>query len=1832
MKRLVLKLLLAIPFTPLLLSLAQGAEAPAEPIEEAFKENWVPPGPVYTPRNSRPGKMPPVSPPAFSRSVSEDSSLEELEASRVLRQRLPVDRASNMGEPARERLASLFQEIRADGGQFNPASAEAIERYLEQDPDSPLRVNLLIEEGQTWWRNGYFLRAMEAYETAWEEGKDSADPAERRTSEEALGWLLRRTGSLGKKAQLSALIDEASSLRLGGYAAESLVKAKELQWFWGNQAEQNVFCGFTAANQICVPLGYRPFFPDVHDEEEEREFMAKGLSLYELAAHSREAGGDLIVVKREKGAAVPVPSVIHWSFDHYSAITEKQGNRYRITDDHLGFDAPVSEEAIEAQSNGYFLIPEPESLPKGLSLVSDEEAKTVYGRHCNHGRNAEGNDPSHCHTSGSEAMASYSFRLLNPGLRLADTPIKYSTLYGPDVLFQANYDQRSALNLGLEAYGNLGPRWSFNFNSYIDIEGSTHPTTDAQVVFGNGEFYDYEWDQTAGTYEKKYKERPQLDYIDAINGGPGYALTSGDGSQMVFTQAVGSPATRFLLEEIVDPQGNALTLEYDGSLRLSVIRDAQNRGTVISYTPQPGDQFTSDTTRIRKVTDPFGREAQFIYNSAGQLWKIIDPEGIVSEFEYAHQTNADFITSLTTPYGTTTFEVGEVVGIGVPGRFIQATDPRGQTERAEGNDLFFGEPTTYYGDPLIHWYVDTFEERGPSSVTVGGGSVGFMPQDDNLHFRNTYFWTKEQFARYGRNPFQADSYNFLAVSNVITGTAASVKKPDRSRVFFNYPGQLSASAPGTGGQPSKAVKRIEGPDGTPTWRMRQWAYDNPFGRLTATTDPLGREWKYEYHSNGIDLSAIKVLEDGSFQSVVAFSNYANHQPQTITEASGTVTTIQYNWVGQPILVTVAKGADTESTRYTYDSDLDGTADPAGYLIRVEQTDPNNAGQFVTQVEFTYLTDTQGDLVTPGFRTVTDSEGYTLTFDYDNFDRVTLITHPDNSFEQFDYEDLDLAAFRDRNGHWTRYRYDSIRRLVFEQAPDGGITGYEWYANDTLRKLIDPMGNRTEWVRDAQGKVEAKINPDGSRTELTYEPLSARMAGMTLPNDIASGQPTSSYRYYLDNTLASVDYTDPATDNETYTYNDPLGRLTNRTDGLGTTSYSYTPFSASTAINGEGRLYEIDGPWAHDTIRYAYDFQGRMDRREVRHDTVSAPNDVLHFVDYDYDTLGRVSGETNGLGAFSYTYDLGNHTGKVDAIGYPNGMTAAYDYYPVAGTANDARLKEIHNTANGGATLSKFAYEYDPSGRILDWDQQLGATTADLQTYALGYTRDDELKDAVLRDDAGALIQERSWQYDLVGNRLRKSLGGSSTYWHHNDLNQIDREGGAGTTLVEGAVDEPAIVEVDVNSGGYQRAAVLSNPGGGNFLFRREVEVDEGLNTIDVRAEDASGNISPIKNYELTLPSVAKTYEYDLNGNLRFERDYSGSVLREFRWDAQNRLTHVIEGSNEAEIEYDGLDRRVRIIERVSGVEQSNETYLWVGGEIVQKRDSSADTVLRDYYWFGFIEGVNDYFYARDHLGSVREVVASDGTSVESRYDYGLWGNVTQIDGTGVESDFLYTGHFYHEGSGLYLAQYRAYDSKLGRWLSRDPLGFVDGPNLYAYVGNDPSNRVDLQGLFFWHAVGAVVGGALDLGAQLISNGGNIGDVNWGSVGISAASGAMGVGLAGNVAKVTTHFAGRAALNGLGSAAIGAGGQMANNAMSECSGLWDGVGQNALLSGGLGALGSAVGDLTERGINSMMAETPLIEGLRNTGSLSAGKTVPANMGTSIGTSVGIGFSNTGPIFE
>src|SRR5205085_1832343 len=90
-----------------------------------------------------------------------------------------------------------------------------------------------------------------------------------------------------------------------------------------------------------------------------------------------------------------------------------------------------------------------------------------------------------------------------------------------------------------------------------------------------------------------------------------------------------------------------------------------------------------------------------------------------------------------------------------------------------------------------------------------------------------------------------------------------------------------------------------------------------------------------------------------------------------------------------------------------------------------------------------------------------------------------------------------------------------------------------------------------------------------------------------------------------------------------------------------------------------------------------------------------------------------------------------------------------------------------------------------------------------------------------------------------------------------------------------------------------------------------------------------------------------------------------------------------------------------------------------------------------------------------------------GGTVVARCDYDPYGRSTTVLGT-TPTDFNFTGLYRHSKSNLDLAVYRAYDPDLGRWLSRDPLRNAErtqGPNLYAYVSNNPAVKTDPSGLY-----------------------------------------------------------------------------------------------------------------------------------------------------------------------
>lgn len=148
-----------------------------------------------------------------------------------------------------------------------------------------------------------------------------------------------------------------------------------------------------------------------------------------------------------------------------------------------------------------------------------------------------------------------------------------------------------------------------------------------------------------------------------------------------------------------------------------------------------------------------------------------------------------------------------------------------------------------------------------------------------------------------------------------------------------------------------------------------------------------------------------------------------------------------------------------------------------------------------------------------------------------------------------------------------------------------------------------------------------------------------------------------------------------------------------------------------------------------------------------------------------------------------------------------------------------------------------------------------------------------------------------------------------------------------------------------------------------------------------------------------------------------------------------------------------------------------------------------------------LDGTVDFFDALDAL-DMNNGYATLGRGVLSsprhanRRGYG-----------GYEYDPTFQGANRH----LYHVRHRVYDTSVGRWTQRDPIGYVDGLNLYQYVTCrpiiyvDPLGQAGLAGCAVGGGIGGVVGGGLTGVGCLVGGGDSCGR----KAACSAAGGAAG---------------------------------------------------------------------------------------------------------------------------
>ena len=734
---------------------------------------------------------------------------------------------------------------------------------------------------------------------------------------------------------------------------------------------------------------------------------------------------------------------------------------------------------------------------------------------------------------------------------------------------------------------------------------------------------------------------------------------------------------------------------------------------------------------------------------------------------------------------------------------------------------------------------------------------------------------------------------------------------------------------------------------------------------------------------------------------------------------------------------------------------------------------------------------------------TDPLGNTTFVQRDANNLTTNIVYPDGSFETFAYDEWALPVTnRLRNGGFVTFEYYGTNELggTFGDLksvtdPLGNATTYTWDAAGHPLSVTDANSNTTHFAFNWRGLLLAVTNADGTSRSFQYDdfgnctnavdelghavameydgynrvveildPLArrtsiryGRMAGcggcgvyepLVSVVTNAAGQ-VSHYTY--DNTGKRTSETlavgTPDESETTWTY-DGLGRLATQTDAMGNVHrWAYDDagrLAAETNAWGAATQYawdaaghltnRIDG--AGVSVFAEYDAMGRLTavgsgdtRYETAYDAAGratsictrVSGNVTRSTTFAYDLADRLTAKTDSSGyALSYGYDaMGNRT----SLSVPSVLSIAYAYDP------RNRLTEI--LGNGNAT--RFAYDAAGQRTNALWPN---GTTA---TYA--YDDAGQLLSLVHRTASGTPIASFEYAYDAAGNRTNMTtLEGlhSFAYDNRNQLvGAVYPDGSSETFTYDLVGNRTALLTVSTNGSPSTTHYIY---GSGNRLL-----MDEGPSSTNLFAYDGAGRLT-----NHVVNGQTRTFAYNFQGRMTSLTDIDGSVFA-YEFDGEgNRLSQSLNDCLSKRFVYDGADVLLEL-NPTNGV-----AYAWVNGPGI---DQPIERLL-------FIDGsprARRVFHA-DALGSIATLTDPSGLVTQS-YAYSAFGSLRSSFGPDPNR-VTYTGREQlGDSQGWMYYRHRVYTPSLGRFSSVDPLGFVDGPNMFAYVRLSPLNWIDPWGYY-----------------------------------------------------------------------------------------------------------------------------------------------------------------------
>ncbi len=763
-----------------------------------------------------------------------------------------------------------------------------------------------------------------------------------------------------------------------------------------------------------------------------------------------------------------------------------------------------------------------------------------------------------------------------------------------------------------------------------------------------------------------------------------------------------------------------------------------------------------------------------------------------------------------------------------------------------------------------------------------------------------------------------------------------------------------------------------------------------------------------------------------------------------TDATALVSCIKYNVADKPTYVFVKDPLGNNVTRTVYDGAGRPTqviqpsvaiVDPAGRNTSpatpttITTYDPNGNAIQIENANHTRTQVTYDDRnrVT---QTIVDLNG-NGTFDPTLGVAATDIV----SLTRYNLEDKPVKV-TDGRGYETDTTYDRAYRVTQVQQPsvadaeNGGamtrpaiLTTYD--PNGNVIQMTDPRGVITQSTYDTLNRAITSTQAVGTAVAVTTETRYDRNGNVTaliLYNSAESGgaQLTS---YVYDALNRKTSETLPSPDNATRV-----------------TTFTYYR---------NGAVKDVTDPKGQVRRSASYDLAGRLLTQELR----LANSTVEETRTLTYDSVGRISTVADAMGSSTLTYDLLSRL--LSEARSTSGQTAytTQNGYDAAGNATQVIYP--------GATPRTISRTIDRAGRLTSQADSAGTPTTYLYDANSNVTKrtdangvvTDQIFDALNRmtstitTKSGVTISAYTYTFDRVGNRkvvvetlpatLPSPLPQRTTTYTYDAQYRLTGESWSG----------------------FSNAYVYDLAGN-----RTQVtNVNGATTTITTSKHDSLNRL-----ISSVTGATTTTYQYDRNGNQTAEL-VGGVPTTNMTWDVANRLRSVTNGGTTVASTYDYRTRR-----QTKTVGGTATFFRYHGGVSFQELQAGVVQVefVRGHDMGGGIGsilysdrgGVRETFAYNPSVGHVAALTNASGVATETnRFD--AFGRLVATAGSSPNNRLANTKERDVIGSlNLDAHGFRYYNPVTGRYISRDPIGYGDGMNVYAYVKNNPINRIDPLGL------------------------------------------------------------------------------------------------------------------------------------------------------------------------